>query len=68
MRVGMAASASRREDVQGKIIKHRALFAGKIGCGATRRLASAAGRRRTRANGADEKVNIYEMTRESASF
>lgn len=31
MRVGMAVSASRREDVEGRIIKHRALFAGKIG-------------------------------------
>lgn len=59
MRVGMATSARSREDLEGKIIKHRALFAGKIGCGATRRLASAARRRRTCANEADEKVNIY---------
>lgn len=60
MRVSMATLASRREDLEGKIIKHRALFAGKIGCGATRRLASAARRRRTCANEADEKVNIYK--------
>ncbi len=31
MRISMATSTSRREEVEGKIIKHRALFAGACG-------------------------------------